>query len=212
MGWYGRVVFPRLLELAMSDPTYESYRRQLLTQVRGSILEIGFGTGLNLPCYPDFVSEITAIDVNPGMSPLAQRRIQTSGIRVNLHILDAQHLPFGPQSFDTVVSTWTLCSIAKLSSALQEIHRVLKPDGCFLFLEHGLHPSPQIQMWQQRLDPIQKVLGDGCQLSRPMDRLIEAEGFEISQLETFAAIKTPSFLGYFYQGRARIVQNSPIST
>ena len=211
MGWYGRILFPRLLELAMSDPTYENYRRQLLTQARGSILEIGFGTGLNLPCYPDFVSEITAIDVNPGMSPLAQRRIQNSGIRVNLHVLDAQHLPFDSQSFDTVVSTWTLCSIVNLSSALQEIRRVLKQDGCFLFLEHGLHPSPKIQMWQRRLDPIQKVLADGCQLSRPMDRLIQAEGFEIDHLETFEASKTPAFLGYFYQGSARIIQDRPIS-
>ncbi len=212
MGWYGRVMFPRLLELAMSDPTYESYRRQLLTQVRGSILEIGFGTGLNLPCYPDFVREIAAIDVNPGMSPLAQRRIQNSGIRVNLQVLDAQHLPFGSQSFDTVVSTWTLCSIVNLSSALQEIRRVLKQDGCFLFLEHGLHPSPQVQTWQRRLDPIQKVLADGCQLSRPMDRLIQAEGFEIDHLETFEAVKTPSFLGYFYQGSARIIRDKSIPT
>jgi ubiquinone/menaquinone biosynthesis C-methylase UbiE len=211
MGWYGRVMFPRLLDLAMSDPTYESYRRQLLTQVRGSILEIGFGTGLNLPCYPDGVSEITAIDVNPGMSPLAQRRIQDSKISVDLRVLDAQRLPFGSQRFDTVVSTWTLCSIPNIALALQEIRRVLKRDGCFLFLEHGLHPSPKIQMWQRRLDPIQKVLADGCQLSRPMDRLIQAEGFEIDHLETFEASKTPAFLGYFYRGSARTTENRPIS-
>ncbi|NJL97805.1 MAG: class I SAM-dependent methyltransferase [Synechococcaceae cyanobacterium RM1_1_27] len=202
MGWYGKYVFPRLLDRSMADPVYEGYRRDLLADAQGSILEIGFGTGLNLGCYPTTVQSITAVDINPGMNPMAQRRIQQSGIQVDLQVLDAQHLPMPDQQFDTVVSTWTLCSIPHLALALQEIRRVLKPTGRFLFLEHGLSPVAGVQVWQRRLEPIQKVLADGCHLTRPIDRLIREQGFEIQRLNTYEAAKTPAFLGYFYQGMA----------
>ncbi|MGF1575797.1 MAG: class I SAM-dependent methyltransferase [Cyanophyceae cyanobacterium] len=207
MGWYGKYVFPRLLDRSMADPVYEGYRRDLLANAQGSILEIGFGTGLNLVCYPATVQAITAVDINPGMSPMAQRRIQQSGIQVDLQVLDAQHLPMPDQQFDTVVSTWTLCSIPQIAKALQEIRRVLKPTGRFLFLEHGLSSTPGVQVWQRRLEPIQKVLADGCHLTRPIDHLIREQGFEIQQLKTFEAAKTPAFLGYFYQGIATLAES-----
>ncbi|MFS8896858.1 class I SAM-dependent methyltransferase [Synechococcus sp. R3-13] len=199
---YRRIIFPRLLDLALSGEGMERYRRQLLAHVQGSVLEIGFGTGLNLPCYPEHIRKITGVDPDPGMGSLARRRIASSPIAVDWQVADAQKLPFPSQSFDSVVSTWTLCSIPNVAKALGEIRRVLQAGGKLFFLEHGLSEDPQVQRWQNRLNPLQKVIADGCNLNRDMARLIREAGFRFEQLERFYMPDQPRFIGYTYQGIA----------
>ncbi|MFS8804423.1 class I SAM-dependent methyltransferase [Synechococcus sp. R55.6] len=202
MNLYRRVIFPQLLDLALSGERIERYRRQLLAHVQGSVLEIGFGTGLNLSCYPEHIRKITGVDPNPGMGSLARRRIASSPIAVDWQVADAQELPFPSQSFDSVVSTWTLCSIPNVAKALGEIRRVLRAGGKLFFLEHGLSEDPQVQRWQNRLNPLQKVIADGCNLNRDMARLIREAGFRFEQLERFYMPDQPRFIGYTYQGIA----------
>ena len=202
MNLYRRVIFPQLLDLALSGERIERYRRQLLAHVQGSVLEIGFGTGLNLSCYPEHIRKITGVDPNPGMGSLARRRIASSPIAVDWQVADAQELPFPSQSFDSVVSTWTLCSIPNVAKALREIRRVLRAGGKLFFLEHGLSEDPQVQRWQNRLNPLQKVIADGCNLNRDMARLIREAGFRFEQLERFYMADQPKLIGYTYQGIA----------
>jgi ubiquinone/menaquinone biosynthesis C-methylase UbiE len=202
MNLYRRVIFPQLLDLALSGERIERYRRQLLAHVQGSVLEIGFGTGLNLSCYPEHIRKITGVDPNPGMGSLARRRIASSPIAVDWQVADAQKLPFPSQSFDSVVSTWTLCSIPNVAKALREIRRVLRAGGKLFFLEHGLSEDPQVQRWQNCLNPLQKVIADGCNLNRDMARLIREAGFRFEQLERFYMPDQPRFIGYTYQGIA----------
>lgn len=202
MNIYRRVIFPRLLDLSLSGELVGRYRRELLANVQGTVLEIGFGTGLNLSYYPEHIQTITVVDPNPGMGSLARRRMACSSITVDWQVVDAQQLPFPNQSFDSVVSTWTLCSIPDLARALQEIQRVLRVGGKLFFLEHGLSRDPQIQRWQHRLNPIQKVIADGCNLNRDMAQLIRGAGFQFEELEQFYMPNQPKFIGYLYRGIA----------
>ncbi|MFS8799983.1 class I SAM-dependent methyltransferase, partial [Synechococcus sp. R60.3] len=133
---------------------------------------------------------------------LARRRIASSPIAVDWQVADAQKLPFPSQSFDSVVSTWTLCSIPNVAKALREIRRVLRAGGKLFFLEHGLSEDPQVQRWQNCLNSIQKVIADGCNLNRDMARLIQGAGFRFEQLERFYMPDQPRFIGYTYQGIA----------
>lgn len=202
MNFYSQVIFPRLLDWGMSCPTLAQYRRELLAEVQGDVLEIGFGTGLNLPYYPNHVQKITTVDVNPGVNALAQKRIQATAIAVDHRLLNGENLPMADHTFDSVVSTWTLCSIANVDQALQEIYRVLKPSGKFFFVEHGLSEEPQVQVWQNRLTPLQKIIGDGCHLNRQIQQLITANHFQILKLEKFYANGLPKIGGYLYKGVA----------
>ena len=201
MGFYSQRILPYLLDWALSDPIMAQYRREVLANVTGEVLEIGFGTGLNLSYYPESIRNLVAIDANPGVHVLAQKRIQKSHITVDNRVLNGEKLPIADNTFDSVVSTWTLCSIAKVEQALQEIYRVLKPGGKFFFVEHGLSHEPQVQIWQNRLTPIQKVIADGCHFNRNMRQLIEQQ-FDTVTLKEFYAEKTPKFVGYLYQGTA----------
>lgn len=202
MGFYSRVLFPRLVEFVMRGVHLTELRKTLLSGASGEVLEIGFGSGLNLPHYPPGIRKLTTIDANPGMSPLAQKRIASSPINVDHRVLDAERLPFPEGSFDTVVSTWTLCSIAEIDQALQEIHRVLKPEGRFLFIEHGLSAEPTIQKWQNRLTPLQKKVADGCHLDRDIAAIIARNGFKIAELNRFYMKGAPRIAGFTYQGAA----------
>ncbi len=201
MNLYSRILFPRLMDLAMSGENLGQYRRSLLRNVTGEILEIGLGTGLNLAHYPNSVQRLTSVDVNPGMESIAQRRAQTAGITIASHVLSGEQLPMSDHSFDSVVSTWTLCSIPDVTQALREIHRVLKPGGQFFFIEHGLSDIPSVQVWQHRLTPIQRVIGDGCHLDRNIAQLIRQQ-FSPVDLECFAEPSLPAVGGYFYKGVA----------
>jgi ubiquinone/menaquinone biosynthesis C-methylase UbiE len=200
MNLYSRLLFPTLIDRVMSGADFAVYRRAVLADAAGLVLEIGFGTGLNLTYYPaSGVEKIVTVDVNPGMNKLAQRRIAASGIPVDYQVLNGERLPMADDTFDTVVSTWTLCSIKQVESAIAEIYRVLKPGGKFLFIEHGLSNEPNIQTWQHRLTPIQQVIGDGCHLDRDIKHLISAQ-FDNLNIDQFYNLNAPKVGGYFYQG------------
>jgi ubiquinone/menaquinone biosynthesis C-methylase UbiE len=201
MKLYSQVILPKLLDITMSDPRISQYREAVLSEVSGHVLEIGFGTGLNLPHYPETVQKLTTVDPNPGMNQLAQNRIESSNIEVEVRMISGENLPFPDESFDSVVSTWTLCSIVQVERALAEIHRVLKSTGKFFFLEHGLSEEPKIQGWQNFLTPLQKIVGDGCHLNRPIQSLVENQ-FHILELDRFYAPKIPKTVGYLYKGVA----------
>ncbi|MEO0539396.1 MAG: class I SAM-dependent methyltransferase [Cyanobacteria bacterium P01_A01_bin.105] len=201
---YSRFVLPRLMDWAMSGTELATYRAALLKDVTGDVLEVGFGTGLNLPYYALAAAQLTSltvIDANEGMGAIAAPRVEASPIPVNLAILNGEALPMADASFDCVVSTWTLCSIAKVEQALAEIHRVLRPGGRFFFIEHGRSPDPGLAKWQDRLTPLQKRIADGCHLNRPIRDLV-AQIFEQASVETFYAASLPQVGGYFYQGTA----------
>lgn len=200
MNPYYQFVLPRLLDMAMSSAELSRYRQEVLAQVAGETLEIGFGTGLNLPYYPQHIRKLVTVDANPGMNALASKRIQAADITVQHHVLNGENLPFSDCSFDSVVSTWTLCSIANVEQALREIHRVLKVGGRFLFVEHGLSHDPRVQVWQNRLTPIQKVIADGCHLNRDIQRLVENQFGQVTikQFPGEGALADISM--HFYQG------------
>jgi ubiquinone/menaquinone biosynthesis C-methylase UbiE len=201
MNLYSRLLFPRLMDLAMSGESLAQHRRSLLADVSGEVLEIGFGTGLNLPHYPSQIRRITTVDVNPGMSTIAAKRTEKAGIEVIHHTLSGEQLPMADASFDSVVSTWTLCSIPDFEQAIREVYRVLKPGGRFFFIEHGLSHDPQVQVWQQRLNPLQNVVGDGCNLNRDMAAAI-GQVFPKVDVQTFFEPNLPKVAGYFYKGVA----------
>ena len=202
MGFYSRYIFPYILEWAMSDSELDEERTQTLSGTHGEVLEIGFGTGRNLSFYPPEVSRLTAIDSNPAMNRMARRRMEKSSLSVDLQTLNGELLPLDAGRFDCVVSSWTLCSIARVELALAEIVRVLKPDGSFHFVEHGLSPEPSVAAWQRRLNPLQKRIGDGCHLNRDMRQLVGEAGLEIVQLDNHYLPRSPRILGYLYRGVA----------
>ena len=201
MSFYSNLVIPYCIDLAMSGSDLERYRRELLQDVAGEILELGFGTGLNLPYYPDKIDKITTIDPNPGMRKRAQSRIETSGITVDYKVLNGESIPIADAEFDSVVCTWTLCSIREVDKAIAEVYRLLKPQGKFFFIEHGLSQDDKIQVWQNRLTPIQKIVADGCHLNREIDAIVKRQ-FDNVTIEQFYAPKLPKVMGYMYRGVA----------
>ncbi|NER20022.1 MAG: class I SAM-dependent methyltransferase [Symploca sp. SIO1B1] len=201
MGFYSEFILPCCLDWTMSSPQLASYRQEVLSEVSGEVLEIGFGTGLNLSYYPQSLTTLTIVDVNPGMNRFAKKRIKNSSITVDSRILNGESLPMADNSFDSIVSTWTLCSITNVDKALQEIHRVLKPGGKFFFIEHGLSAQPQVQIWQNRLNPLQKIIGDGCNLNRNIKQLVEHH-LQLVTLDQFYTPKLPKTHGYMYKGVA----------
>ena len=202
MGIYSQVIFPRLCDLLLGRPFVTQRRRELLAHATGDVLEIGFGTGLNLPHYPAQVRRITTVDPNEGMHRLAQQRVRRSGIEVDQRVLGSEELPFGDGTFDCVVSTFTLCSIEQVSQALSEVYRVLRRRGRLLFLEHGLSPEPNIQKWQRRLNWLQMRLADGCHLDRNMRELVGSCPYSSLEIEEFYLEKMPRTHGYVYRGIA----------
>lgn len=202
MGFYRRVVFPLICDLSLDQAFVARHRRDLLAEVDGEILEIGFGTGLNLPHYPQQVRRITAIDPNAGMHRRARRRIRQSHIDVEQRTLRGESLPFADASFDCVVSTFTLCSIDDVNQTLREVCRVLRPGGRFLFLEHGLSRESRVQKWQHRLNRLQRWLADGCRLDRDMNELVARQSFASVRVEEFDLERTPRTHGHLYRGVA----------
>lgn len=202
MGLYSRYVFPRLCDWAMRAPRIDRLRRELLVEANGEILEIGFGTGLNLEHYPEHVRGITAVDPGEGMSRIARRRVARSTRTVDLRVQTAEELPFDDGTFGCVVSTWTLCSIPNAGRAVEEVARVLRPGGRFLFLEHGLAESTGVQRWQHRLTPIQRRLADGCRLNLDIAGLVRSAPFRQVEVERFVMQGTPRLLGSMYRGLA----------
>ena len=202
MGFYSRFILPGLCNAALDRPLVAAYRREVLADASGDVLEIGLGTGLNLPCYPDRVRRLTAIDPNPGMHRRAQALVEQSGFEVDKRIAGGEALPFDAGRFDCVVSTFTLCSIPEVDRAMAEIYRVLKPGGRFLVLEHGLSPDPKVGRWQHRLNGPQRLVGGNCHLNRDIRRLVARQPFQSLELEEFYLRKTLPTHGYLFKGAA----------
>jgi ubiquinone/menaquinone biosynthesis C-methylase UbiE len=202
VGFYSQVIVPLLCDFGLDRPSVAKLRRELLTHASGNILEIGFGTGLNLPHYPKQVQKITTVDPNVGMYRRATRRIKQAGIEVDQRVLSSERLPFEEYTFDCVVSTFTLCSIGDVRQAVAEVYRVLKPGGKFLFLEHGLSPEPSIQKWQHRLNWLQMRLADSCHLDRNIKELVAAQPFFSVEVEEFYLEGMPKTHGSLYRGVA----------
>jgi len=201
MGFYRRVLFPRLLDRTMRAREAAERRARLLPAAAGRVLEVGIGSAHNLPFYGPSVSEVTGVDPSPELLAIARRR-HRGGVPLILVEGGAESLPFEDARFDTAVSTWSLCSMADLAVALAEVRRVLKPGGMFLFVEHGRAPDAAIARWQARLDPLWTRIAGGCHLDRAIDRAIVAAGFRVERLET-GYMAVPRVLGFTYEGVAR---------
>ena len=205
MGIYSHKIFPRLLDFALGNPAAQKLRQQTLLPASGSVLEIGFGTGLNLPFYPPEIKQLTALDSEDFMPELVAARITKSGLQVDRVQLDAAGtLPFAENSFDTVVSTWTMCSIANIDGALLEMKRILKPSGKLLFCEHGRSDDASTAKWQDRLNPIQNIIGCGCHINRQISNLLTQAGFVIEELDRFVMKDSPRIMGEMYRGHAKV--------
>jgi ubiquinone/menaquinone biosynthesis C-methylase UbiE len=202
VGFFTQTVFPRLCDFLLNKSLLARHRKGLLAQAYGDVLEVGFGTGLNLPYYPERVRMLTAVDPNPGMLRLAYKRIRRARVAFDPHVLSGERLPFEGGRFDCAVSTFTLCSIDDVASALREVYRVLRPGGTFLFLEHGLSADPHVRKWQRRLNRLQVCLANGCRLDRDMKALVAAQPFARVEVEEFYLERTPRTHGYLYRGVA----------
>ena len=202
LGLYSRILFPRIVNWCLSDREVTKIRRELLAGVSGNVFELGFGTGLNLPYYPDHVTKLITADPNPAMKAAAQERIAHSPIDVDCRVLGGESLPFDDASFDAVVCTWTLCSIPDPGPVLAQCHRILRPGGRFFFVEHGLADDEGVRRWQARINPFWRIAGDGCNLNRNIAELIQDSHFRLATLDNYYMVGSPRFLGYMYQGVA----------
>lgn len=197
-----RHVLPHLISGGARRRRLVPIRERLLAAARGRVLEIGIGSGLNLPFYPRDVEAVIGLDPSPSLLARARREATWARSPVELRRSAAEALPLDDQSVDTVVATWTLCSTPDVAAALAEIRRVLKPGGRLLFAEHGRAPEPRVAAWQDRLTPLWRRLAGGCHLNRPIDALIGAAGLRIDRLETGYLVRGPRPWTYHYVGSA----------
>jgi len=202
MGFYDRVVLPRLLDFSMRSKEASRYRGRVVPAARGRVLEMGIGSGLNLRFYGGDVTAVVGVDPSPEMLRLARPKAAAAPFPVDFVNQSGETLPFDDAGFDSVVATWTLCTIGEPLRALGEMRRVLKPDGELLFVEHGRSPDRGVEAWQDRLNPLWRRIGGGCNLNRRIDELVRAAGFRVARLETGYA-KGPRPMAYIYEGRAR---------
>lgn len=202
MGFYAERILPRVIDKVCATRSMRPLRDRVCAGLTGEVLEIGFGSGLNLAHYPDTVSGVTVIEPSELAWKLAAPRVARAAVPVRRAGLDGQSLPFGDDTFDSALSTWTLCTIPDVAVALAELRRVLKPGGELHFLEHGLAPDPKVQRWQYRLDPVEKRLAGGCTFSRPIVDLLTSAGFDIADLDAFY-LDGPKFAGAASLGIAR---------
>ncbi len=203
MGLYERHVLPRVINLACSGNDIEQQRRAVVPHATGRVLEVGMGPGLNLPFYdPSQVEFVWGLEPNDGMRSLAAERIERAAVEVRWLDLPGEEIPLDDESVDTVVLTYTLCSIADWERALDQMRRVLKPAGRLLFSEHGEAPDEAVRRWQQRIDPVWTRLAGGCHITRPIPTLIESAGFELLQVES-AYLPGPRISSYHSWGGAR---------
>lgn len=202
MGWYTQKVFPYCLRFAMQNKALASIRQRLIPEAMGEVLEIGFGSGANLPFYSDNIRSVTAIDPSQELRALAEKTVHDFASPFDFVLGTAAEMPFASNRYDTVVCTWTLCSIADPIPVLGEIRRVLKPSGALLFAEHSLAPDPGIQKWQNRLNPLWQRVAGGCNINRPTFELLQNNGFQPVLVES-DYIPGPRFLCYMHRGVMR---------
>jgi len=203
LSFYETRVLPHLLNVSMKTKALEAERRRCLEPVKGTVLEVGFGSGLNLPHYPRSVTKVVGIDPSERSAKLAKRRIAAAPFVVETVGLSAEKITVADGTFDSVVSTFTLCTIPDVMNALQEMRRVLRPDGRLYFVEHGRADDPNVVRWQERLNFLQQRVFGGCHLDRRIATLIENAGFQIEHLENGYLKGAPKFAGFLYRGVAR---------
>ncbi|OYX74153.1 MAG: SAM-dependent methyltransferase [Caulobacter sp. 32-67-35] len=203
--FYDRHILPRLIGCACGAGAIAKQRARVVPQAEGRVLELGIGGGLNLPFYdPARVASVTGVDPSEGLRDRALAAPRPEGLKVEVLAGEAEHLDFADQSFDTVVCTFTLCSVHTPEAVLAEARRVLKPEGRFLFCEHGLAPDPKVAAWQKRIEPFWTPLAGGCHLTRPVGASIASAGFTIDAHQAFYMPKAPRPLGWCELGAARI--------
>jgi ubiquinone/menaquinone biosynthesis C-methylase UbiE len=201
MGFYQEQIVPLLTNLSMRQKNLTPYRERIVSGADGCVLEIGIGSGLNLPRYSPNARRIIGLDPSAKLLAMAQRA-ESRGLPADFIEGSAEQIPLENSSVDTVVTTWTLCTIPDVDRALREMRRVLKPIGGLLFVEHGRAPDPNVVWWQDRLTPMWKRIGGGCHLNRPISSLIEGAGFQFERLET-SYMRGPRPMTFMYEGSAR---------
>ena len=201
MGVYRDQILPRFTNVLLASREFGQVRERVASRLSGEVLEVGFGSGLNVPYYPPGVRRVQAVDPATVGRKLAAKRVAASPVSVEYIGLDGQDLPLESESIDHVLITWTLCTIPDVDAALLEIHRVLRSGGQMHFAEHGLSPDAKVATWQIRLNPIQQRWAGGCHLNRPIDQLVTKAGFDLTRLNNFYA-RGPKSTGYMYEGVA----------
>jgi SAM-dependent methyltransferase len=202
MGWYTQQLVPRLTDRALGSAEITAWRRKAVVGLAGTIVEIGFGSGLNVPVYPAEITRVLAVEPAGVGRKLASRRIAASAIPIEHIGLDGQSIPLADESVDGALSTFTLCTIPDVAKALSEIFRVLRPGAPFHFVEHGLSPDAKVARRQARLDPLQRRICAGCNLSRDIPALVKAAGFEVTVVEA-SYVEGPKPWSWFTVGHAR---------
>jgi ubiquinone/menaquinone biosynthesis C-methylase UbiE len=203
VGVYGEQVLPRIVNVVCNLKESVPQRRRACAGLAGEVLEIGFGSGLNIPYYPPGVSEVFAIEPADVAWKLARKRVDATPIPIHRAGLDGQALPFPDNRFDAALSTWTMCTIPDIDAALRELRRVLKPGGTLHFVEHGLAPDEGVRRWQHRLDPLQQRLFGGCHLTRATPELLTGAGFVITELDAYYETGAPKVVGAHTLGVAQ---------
>jgi SAM-dependent methyltransferase len=202
MGTYRERVLPRIINVACGMKAAEPLRRRVCEGLAGDVVEIGFGSGLNVPYYPTAITGVAAVEPADAAWKLADKRLLATAVPVRRSGLDGQSLPFADDSYDAALSTWTLCTIPDVAVALQELRRVLKPAGTLHFVEHGLAPDERVRRWQHRFEPVQKRVFGGCHLTRPIADLLTTAGFTITELDVFYDKGAPKFEAAYSLGTA----------
>jgi ubiquinone/menaquinone biosynthesis C-methylase UbiE len=188
-------VLPRLINVACNLKEARKQRERVCAGLSGEVVEVGFGSGLNVPYYPAAVTRVAAVEPSDTAWKLAAKRLGDASVPVERAGLDGQSLPFPDDSFDAALSTWTMCTIPDIDAALRELRRVLRPGGTVHFVEHGLAPDADVQRWQHRLEPTQKRLFGGCHLTRLAPDLLTGAGFRIVEVDRYYEKGTPKFVG-----------------
>ncbi|NDK91396.1 class I SAM-dependent methyltransferase [Gordonia desulfuricans] len=202
MGFYDDRVLPHVIDLTCGSSMLDPLRARTCTGLSGEVLEIGFGSGRNVGRYPDAVSRVVAVEPSDVAWQMAGSRVAGSPVPIERGGLDGQRLPFGDDTFDAALSTFTLCTIADLPAALHELARVLRPGASFCFLEHGHAPDTAVQRWQRRLEPIQKRIAGGCHLTRDIPKLLADNGFTVTGIDQFYQRGVPRPYGALSLGTA----------